>query len=185
VATKGHARVVFFNDNEFTVLRYTGQGFKDELAKCSDCKIVDEVDFKAAELGPALQQKAASALLQHAEADSVKIPYEAATQLGIAGAVVQSGRSDKLYVMGGEGFADELDLIRAKKGVNAVNIISSEWTGWASIDTMNSIFLGQTAKNSGIGWALADATHNLPASGPYVPSVDFKAAYKKAWGVSG
>jgi glucose/arabinose dehydrogenase len=42
----------------------------------------------------------------------VKIPYTAATQLGIAAAVVQSGHADKLYVMGGEGFADELDLIR-------------------------------------------------------------------------
>jgi ribose transport system substrate-binding protein len=182
-ATNGHARVIFFNDQEFTVLRYTGQGFMDELAKCPDCKIVDEVDFKAAELGPTLQQKAASALLQHPEADSLKIPYTAATQLGIATAVVQSGRGDKLYVMGGEGFADELDLIRQHKGVSAVNIISSEWTGWASVDTMNSMFLGKPASNSGIGWALADTTHNLPPSGPYVPSIDFKSVYMKAWGV--
>jgi ribose transport system substrate-binding protein len=183
VATNGHARVVFFNDNEFTVLSYTGKGFKDELAKCPDCKIVDEVDFKAAELGPTLQQKAASALLQHPEATAVKIPYEAATVLGISAAVVQSGRSDKLYVMGGEGFPDELDLIRQKKGVSAVNIISSEWTGWAAVDTMNSMFQNKPAANSGIGWALADSGHNLPPSGPFVPSVDFKAAYLKAWGV--
>jgi len=182
-ATNGHARVIFFNDNEFTVLSYTGQGFKDELAKCSDCKIVDEVDFKAAEPGPTLQQKAASALLQHPEANAVKIPYTAATQLGIAEAVVQSGHADKLYVMGGEGFADELDLIRQKKGVSAVNIISSDWTGWAAVDTMNSAFLNQPAPDSGIGWALADSGHNLSASGPYVPTVDFKAVYLKAWGV--
>lgn len=182
-ATNGHARVIFFNDNEFTVLSYTGQGFKDELAKCSDCTIVDEVDFKAAELGPTLQQKAASALLQHPEANAVKIPYTAATQLGIAAAIVQSGHTDKLYVMGGEGFADELDLIRQHKGVSAVNIISSEWTGWASVDTMNSMFLSQPAANSGIGWALADGTHNLPPTGAYVPTVDFKSVYTKAWGV--
>jgi ribose transport system substrate-binding protein len=182
-ATNGHARVIFFNDNEFSVLTYTGQGFKDELAKCSDCTIVDEVDFKAAELGPTLQQKAASALLQHPEANAVKIPYTAATQLGIAAAIVQSGHADKLYTMGGEGFADELDLIRQNKGVSAVNIISSEWTGWASVDTMNSMFLSQKAANSGIGWALADSTHNLPPSGPYIPTVDFKSVYMKAWGM--
>ncbi|HSR26498.1 MAG TPA: substrate-binding domain-containing protein [Candidatus Eisenbacteria bacterium] len=183
VATKGHARVVLFNDVEFTVLHYTGEGFKKELAKCSDCKIVDEVDFKAAELGPALQQKASSALLQHPEANAVKIPYTAASLLGIAGAVVQSGRASQLYVMGGEGFADELELIRGGKGVNAVNIISSEWTGWAAVDTLNSAFLGQKPKNSGIGWTLSDSSHNLPASGPFVPKVDFKAAYMKAWGM--
>jgi ribose transport system substrate-binding protein len=185
VATKGHARVVLFNDVEFTVLHYTGEGFKNELAKCSDCKVVDEVDFKAAELGPTLQQKASSALLQHPEANAVKVPYTAASLLGIAGAIVQSGRASQLYVMGGEGFADELDLIRGSKGVNAVNIISSEWTGWAAVDTLNSVFQGQAPKNSGIGWTLSDATHNLPPTGPYVPKVDFKAAYMRAWGVSG
>jgi ribose transport system substrate-binding protein len=184
-ATKGHARVILFNDVEFTVLHYTGEGFTRELAKCSDCKVVDEVDFKAAELGPTLQQKAASAVLQHPEANAVKIPYAAASLLGIAGAVVQSGKASQLYVMGGEGFADELDLIRGGKGVNAVNIISSEWTGWAAVDTLNSAFLGQQPRNSGIGWTLSDTTHNLPASGPFVPKVDFKTAYMKAWGVGG
>ena len=183
VATKGHARVVLFNDLEFTVLHYTGDGFTKELAKCSDCKVVDEVDFKAAELGPTLQQKAASALLQHTEANAVKIPYTAASQLGIASAVVQSGHASQLYVMGGEGFADELDLIRGQKGVNAVNIISSEWTGWAAVDTLNSVFLNQQPKNSGIGWTLCDPGHNLPGSGAFTPKVDFKAAYMKAWAV--
>jgi ribose transport system substrate-binding protein len=185
VATSAHARVILFNDVEFTVLHYTGEGFKKELAKCSDCKIVDEVDFKAAELGPTLQQKASAALLQHPEATAVKIPYTAASLLGIAGATVQSGRAGQLYVMGGEGFADELDLIRGHKGVNAVNIISSEWTGWAGVDTLNSAFLGQQPKNSGIGWTLCDTANNLPPSGAFVPKVDFKAAYMKAWGVSG
>jgi ribose transport system substrate-binding protein len=184
VATKGHARVVLFNDVEFTVLHYTAEGFTKELAKCSDCKVVDEVDFKAAELGPALQQKAASALLQHSEANAVKIPYTAASLLGIAGAVVQSGRGSQLYVMGGEGFSDELDLIRGAKGVNAVNIISSEWTGWAAVDTMNSVFIGQPVRNSGIGWTLCDTSHNLPATGAFAPKVDFKSVYTRAWGVS-
>ena len=183
-ATKGHARVILFNDLEFTVLRYTAKGFTDELAKCADCKVVDEVDFKAAELGPTLQQKASAALLQHPEANAVKIPYTAATLLGIAGAIGASSNAAKLYVMGGEGFSPELDLIRAGKGVSAVNIIASDWVGWAAVDSLNSVFNGSQPAVSGIGWALADATHNLPASGPYVPSIDFKSAYRKAWGVS-
>lgn len=181
-ATQGHAKVILFNDLEFTVLHYTAKGFTDELAKCSGCSVVDEVDFKAAELGPTLQQKAASAILQHPEANALKIPYTAATLLGIAGAVGASGKTG-LYVMGGEGFAPELDLIRAGKGVSAVNIISSEWVGWAAVDTLNSVFNGQQPVDSGIGWALADSGHNLPSSGPYVPSIDYQSAYKKAWGV--
>jgi len=183
-ATDGKAKVILFNDTEFTVLKYTAKGFTDEMAKCTGCSIVATVDFKAAELGPALQQKAASILLQHPEANAVKIPYTAAALLGISAAVAASSHASSLYVMGGEGFGPELDLIRAKKGVSAVNVISSEWVGWSAIDTLNSLFLGQQPADSGIGWTLADAEHNIPATGDFVPPVDFKAAYKKAWGQS-
>ncbi len=30
---------------------------------------------------------------------------------------------------------------------------------------------------------MVDKDHNLPASGDFVPPVDFKAEYEKAWGV--
>jgi ribose transport system substrate-binding protein len=104
--------------------------------------------------------------------------------LSIAPAVQQSGRASKLYVMGGEGFQPELDLIRNHAGVNAVMISPSDWTGWAAIDTMNSLFRNEKPAFSGLGWQLVDPTHNMPASGPWNSPVDFKAIYKKAWGVS-
>ncbi|MCW2682086.1 MAG: LigA protein [Frankiales bacterium] len=181
--TGGKAKVIFFNSPTVTVLNYTGQGFKEEIEKCAGCEIVAEVEFAGAELGPNLQQKATSALLQHPDANVVKSPYTSATLLGIAPAVVQSGRANKIYVMGGEGFAPELDLLRAGQGVDAVNIAPSDWTGWAAVDTMNSLFSDKPVADSGLGWQLVDKEHNLPASGPFVPKVDFKAAYKKAWGV--
>ena len=182
-ATNGKANVVFLNDQEFTVLRYTGKGFLDEMAKCSGCKVVDKVDFTGAELGPNLQQKVTSALLQHPEANAIKSPYTAATLLGIGPAVVSSGRVAKIYSMGGEGFAPELDLLRANQGVSAVEITPSEWTAYAAVDTLNSLFTGKPAADSGLGWQFVDKNNGLPQSGPYVPKVNFKADYKKAWGV--
>ena len=182
-ATQGHAKVIAFNDPEVTVLRYTAQGFLDEMAKCSGCQVVDKVDFTGAELGPALQQKVSTALLQHPEANAVKSPFTAASLLGISPAVVQAGRTADIYVMGGEGFQPELDLLRNDHGINAVNLTPSDWTGWAAVDTLNSFFIGQQPADSGLGQVLIDKNHNLPASGPYVPPIDFKAAYKKAWQV--
>jgi ribose transport system substrate-binding protein len=170
-ATGGKAKVVFFNSPTVTVLNYTGEGFKEEIKKCSECEIVAEVEFAGAELGPNLQQKATSALLQHPEANAVKSPYTSATLLGIAPAVVQSGRANKLYVL------------RANQGVDAVNIAPSDWTGWAAVDTMNSLFTKKPIADSGLGWQLVDKENNLPASGPFAPKVDFKSLYKKAWGV--
>lgn len=183
-ATGGKAQVIYFNDPEFVVLKYTGQGFLNEIAKCHGCKVVDKVQFTGTELGSTLQQKAATALLQHPEANAVKSPYTAATILGIAPAVAQSGRVGQIYVMGGEGFQPELDLMRAHQGVNAAMIAPSDWTGWAAIDTMNSLFRHAKPAYSGLGWQLVDTQHNLPASGPFVPSINYKAIYEKAWGVS-
>ncbi len=182
-ATGGKAQVIYFNDPEFVVLKYTGQGFLNEIAKCSGCKVVDKVQFTGTELGSVLQQKAATALLQHPEANAVKSPYTAATILGIAPAVSQSGRVAQIYVMGGEGFQPELDLMRAHQGVNAAMIAPSDWTGFAAIDTMNSLFRHSKPAYSGLGWQLVDAQHNLPASGPFTSSIDYKAIYEKAWGV--
>jgi ribose transport system substrate-binding protein len=183
-ATGGKAKVIFFNDSEATVLHYTGTGFLDAIKQCSGCKVVANIDFKGLDLGPTLQQRAATTILQHPEANVVKSPFTAATLLSIAPAVQQSGRASKLYVMGGEGFQPELDLIRNHQGVNAVMISPSDWTGWAAIDTMNSLFRHEKPAYSGLGWQLVDATHNLPPSGPWVSPVDFKSIYKKAWGVS-
>jgi ribose transport system substrate-binding protein len=183
-ATGGKANVVFFNTDSTTVLHYTGKGFLDGMKTCAECKVVAKVEFTGLDLGPTLQQKAASVLLQHPEANAVKSPYTAATLLGIGPAVTQSGRASKLYVMGGEGFQPELDLLRNRQGVDAVMISPSDWTGWAAIDTMNSLFQGKAPAFSGLGWQLVDREHNLPASGEFRSSVDYKAIYKKAWGVS-
>ena len=182
-ATGGHAKVVFFNDPQTTVLHYTGTGFLNAIKQCSGCKVVANVSFTGLDLGPTLQQRAASALLQHPEANVVKSPYTAATLLSIGPAVRDSGRADKLYVMGGEGFQPELDLMRTHQGVSAVMISPSDWTGWSAIDTLNSLFQGKAPAFSGLGWQLVDPGHNLPASGPWVSPIDFKAIYKKAWGV--
>jgi len=182
-ATGGKAKVIFFNDTQVTVLHYTGKGFLDAIHQCGGCKVVKSIDFTGLQLGPQLQQTATSALLQHPEANVVKSPFTAATLLSIAPAVLQSGHGSNLYVMGGEGFADELNLLRNHQGVNAVMISPSDWTGWAAVDSMNSMFAGKRPAYSGLGWQLVDSTHNLPSSGAWVPPVDFKAIYTKAWGV--
>jgi hypothetical protein len=36
--------------------------------------------------------------------------------------------------------------------------------------------LGTPPADSGLGWQLADKDHGIPASGPFVPPIDFKAA---------
>ncbi len=175
------AKVIAIQDPEFTVLYWTLDGFSKTIQDSGGSQIVDTLDVTVADLGNGqIVPKIQAELLKHPEANWIKSPYTYVTTIGVAQAL--GANANKLKVMGGEGFADELDLIRSGK-ITAANIISSEWVGWASIDTMNSFFLGQPPADSGIGWTMVDATHNLPASGEFVPPVDFHAEYKAAWGV--
>ena len=180
-ASQNKAKIIAIQDPEFTVLYYTLEGFKKQIEGSNGSQIVDTLEITASDvLGGKLVPKIQAELLKHPEATWIKSPYTYVTTLGIAPSL--GANANHLSVMGGEGFAPELDLIRQGK-ITAANVISSEWTGWAAIDTMNSVFLKQAPVDSGIGWTITDKDHNLPASGEFTPPVDFKAQYKKAWGV--
>jgi ribose transport system substrate-binding protein len=183
--TKGKAKVISFKEDELLVVKYIREGFEQELATCKTCEIVKTVDFTLADLGPKLQQKAQGALLQHPEANAMHVPYDSAMLLGISAALLESKRNDQIDVIAGEGFPTNIQLIRDNKGQDAANAFPSKWTGYAAIDSMNSLFHGEKPQDSGIGYRMIDREHNLPPAGQgYEPPVDYKSAYKKAWGVT-
>jgi ribose transport system substrate-binding protein len=184
VKTKGKAKVISFKEDEFLVVKYIREGFEQELAKCKSCEIVKTVDLTLADFGPKLQQKAQGALLQHPEANAIHAPYDTLMHFGIASAIMESGRNDQLEAIAGEGFPSNIQLIRDSKGQDAANAFPAAWTGYAAVDTMNSLFNGQPPQDSGEGFKLIDREHNMPALGKgYEPDVDFRVAYKRAWGV--
>lgn len=182
--TQGKAKVISFKQDELLVVKYIREGFEQGLKKCKTCEIVKTVDFTLTDLGPKLQQKAQSALLQHPEANAIHAPYDSVMLLGVGAALLESGRNDQIEVIAGEGFPTNIQLIRDNKGQDAANAFPASWTGYAAIDSLNSLFHGQKPQDSGIGYKLIDREHNLPKTGGYEPEQDYKAAYKKAWGVT-
>jgi ribose transport system substrate-binding protein len=183
-ATNGTAKVISITDPAQTVLRYIQAGFLQQMGRCTGCKVLETVEFSASELGPALQDKVAAALARHPDATVIRTPFSAATHLGVAAAVAKSGRLGALQVFGGEGFQHDLDMMRTKQGLDSSLIVDSTWTGWAVIDSLNSVFVGEEPRVAGFGTMLVDREHNLPPSGPVRHNVDFKNVYRKAWGVA-
>ena len=179
--SKNRAKIIAIQDPEFVSLYYINQGFKQAIARSGRSRIVATLDVTTADLtSNQLVPKIQAELLRHPEADWIKSPYTYATTLGIVPAL--GARSGDVHVMGNEGFEPELDLIRAGK-VTAVNVFFSDWIAWAGIDAMNSAFRNEKPVDSGMGWMIADAQHNLPPSGPLLPPVDYQAQFKRAWGV--
>jgi len=175
------AKVVTVTHTDTLITAYIGEGFDAEMAKCSTCTVVDNVKMVGADLAGPIVQKVQTALLQHPEATWVHLPYDNLALL-LAQTIKSSGHSG-LKVTGGEGFAANADLVRQGTEIAGVAVPVS-WEGYAAIDTTVRLLDGQTTiPDSGIGIQVMDKTHNLPASGGYVPSVDFVAAYHKSWGL--
>jgi ribose transport system substrate-binding protein len=177
------AKIIAVQDPEFTVLYYTWKGFVDTINASHGSQIVDTLDITQADiLDGNIKTKIQAELLRFPQANWIKSPFTYATTFGVVPAL--GTNPNHLSVMGGEGFHDELQLVRTAK-ITATNAISSNWTGWAAVDTLNSVFDHQKPVDSGIGWTLVDATHNLPSdpNQDYTPPVDYKTEYKKAWGL--
>ncbi len=186
VETNEEAKTIVFKDAASFAVLTELEGFEEEYAKCSGCEVVDTVEFTSEELGPALQQKASQALLQHPEANSVWVPYDAVMTAGVAPALRASGNLPKMRIMGGEGNEANMELIREDNGQDAIVGVPGEWEGWAAIDGLNRILDGEKPADSGIGIQVVDDNHNLTPSGQFVPQINgklvpFADLYKQAF----
>ncbi len=178
------AKIIALQDPQFTVLKYTLEGFANTIAASHGSTIVDTLNFTQQDLVDGnLTPMIEATLERYPDATCIKSPFTYATTLGIIPAL-KANPSLHFDVMGGEGFYNELDAIRSGT-ITATNAISSDWTGWAAVDTLNSIFNNKKPADSGIGWTLVDATHNLPSNptANYEPPIPYQAEYKKAWGL--
>jgi ribose transport system substrate-binding protein len=191
--TDGKAKAIEFTEDDIIVGKHLYRGFEKELAKCGGCTIVKQVPFTLTDLVTGkLPAKTSAALTQHPEANVVYGLYDAALTLGISQAVIQSGRNDSIITLGGEGLPPNIQAIRAGKGQTMAAGSPSERVGWAAVDGLIRLFAGQPQVDEGMGIQTMDKDHPLPVDPPYYDGnigpdgkrlVDYKAAYKKLWGV--
>jgi ribose transport system substrate-binding protein len=179
--TEGKAKVIEFVESDLEATLQAGQGVEEVIARCPGCEIVEKVTFTGLELGPALQEKAQQALLQHPEANAVTGNYDTAVTSGIAAAIRASGR--EILLAGGEGFAPNVALVR--EGIESVGAgYQASWEGWCGVDDFAHIFAEEKPKPCGAGIELFDKEHNLPAPDTnFSTGLPFEAAYEKSWGV--
>jgi ribose transport system substrate-binding protein len=182
--SEGKAQVIQFIENDLLTTTLIGEGAKEVLEKCPDCKILDAVKFAGTEFGPPLQQKAQQAILKNPQANAIHANYDTPVTGGIAAAVRESGR--KFLLTGGEGFPANVKLVR--QGLQNSGLgYDAGWEGWAGVDDLIRIFAGEKPRPSnGIGVIVWDEEHNLPPSGSsFKIEDDYRAAFRKAWKLGG
>ena len=130
-------------------------------------------------------QKVTTALLAHPEATVLEVPIGSYLTGGLYQAVVSSGRKDLTIIVSGQAGPETTDLIRSgtQNGIKLGAVTQAQaWGAWGSIDTAIRVLAGQKPVDIGEEIQAIDATHNLPKSGPYNGSIDWKSAFLKAWG---
>jgi len=186
VHTHGQAQVINLNFSGITGGIYTNKGFVSEMAKCTSFKIVKTINFTPADTSNGvLKQEFASALAQYPNANAATVLSDGIIiQDGLAQAIQTDGRTKTFALVGEEGYATNVQLVRDQDGESAGATYDSNWLSWGAVDTMIRVLDHKPAVDEGMGVQVWDATHNLPAAGTnYAAPVGYQKIYEKAWGV--
>lgn len=185
--TRGKAKVILSEGVQpEPLLKSISDGFQEQIRKCADCEIVARLRLDSASFLPNSHwiQGLRAEIAKHPEANVAHMPFEDLMDaLGGAQAVKEAGRNDMLIV-GGQGRSDGMQMVKDGRIPAITTARDMEWSGYAAIDTINRALQGQETVPEGLGFQLVDRENNLPKNNnDYVPPIDFKAAYLKAWGV--
>jgi ribose transport system substrate-binding protein len=180
-------------DVKAVVLNFTGQvwgpwitdGFTAELEETGG-EVLATVDVSDPEVGDgSFVQKVTTALLSQPDANVLIVPIDGWLTNGLAAALVQAGLDEQLLVIGRSGDEPALDLIRqGGAGIDATIGSAVQWGAWGSVDTALRVLAGEEPAYIGESMQAIDAETNMPASGPYQGSVDFRELFTAAWGVN-
>jgi ribose transport system substrate-binding protein len=175
----GKAKLAFFSDETGAASRALFPWVKDEVAKCTTCSYVD-FKFPVTDIGTALQGNASTFLLKHAEVNAVIPGYGTILSGGLSAAI--SAAHIDATVSASDGLETGISLMKEGKA-DFGSGLAYEWEGYAAMDTLNRIFHGEPAANSGIGLQIFDKDNNMPKGESWEPPFNFVDLYDKAWGV--
>lgn len=185
-ATKDEAKVMLLDVPDLVTVAKLTDGFEEGMAACTTCEIVTTVDLTTLDqVNGVVKGKVTAALARNPTVNTIFQSTDGLFLTGVQTAILNSGRAQELLVIGSEGFLSNLDAIRSGAGQNIAMAFDSRWEGWAAIDAMNRAFAGAEQVHGGQGYIYVDATTNMPESGAWDSTVDFRSAFKTLWGVGG
>lgn len=179
------ADVIEVSVPDLVVLKALHDGFTEVMTtECPECKVTT-VEAQISDFGPGLQEKIETALLRNPSANGLALSYDDLMTAGGSAAVMGSGRNDSLEVVAGTGFPANVDLVHNNQGQDAGFAYDMGYESWSAADVVNRVLAGAEQTGSGVGVAVFDRDNGLPAKGTdWVTDIDYRAAFKEAWGVS-
>ena len=179
VDSNGTANIILVEDPIFPELVQRGKGFRESIASCKGCKIVESVESTLATMAQRLPGAVAAALARNPDANYVIAPFDSNGFFANEG-VRQAGRVGKVRVGSYEGDPQTVAAIR--KGEYAMTVADpAEWMGWQAADELARAFTGAAPANVLVVDRLIDKD-NAPATAGWLGDIDFKSEFRKLWG---
>jgi len=180
----GEVKAVVINSTTNAWGPWITEGFQDQLDELGGGEVLEVIDVSDQEAADnSYIQKVTSALLANPDANTLIVPTDGYLETGLATGIDQAGYADQLTVIGAFGGDGAVDMIRnGQPGITATVAMATTWEGWGSVDTAIRVLNDQDPAYIGQSMQVIDKDHNMPESGGYEGSIDFRDKFLSSWG---
>jgi ribose transport system substrate-binding protein len=177
--SKGKANVLFVGTKTFKCNIQRQQGFLDEMKTCATCK-VSTLPFA---IQSQLPQQLQAALQKNPNIDYIVGTFDAIA-LAATDAVRQAGKADQIKVLGFDGDAPNLALVKKGEIQIADVTTGAPEDGWAAADAAARAIAGKDLPPIVSVTTLAVTKDNIGQipGGIYTGPQGFEDQFKKLWG---
>jgi ribose transport system substrate-binding protein len=189
VQAKGKAKVGIINTSELTVAPTEIGAMKETLAKCSECKVVDEQDVALADWSTKIQPTTATMVRSHPDMNFVLTLYDAMGLFATPG-VQQAGGAGKVRVASVDGTAAALALVKQGDIFVSDTAKDTAWAAWGAVDQAMRGMLEMEPANPVLPLRYIDTSDLKDVDTTSTESVstalfgnDFRTGYLKLWGL--
>jgi ribose transport system substrate-binding protein len=179
------AQMILLEDNEFAGVRYRADGAKAFINDCKtaggDCGIVASKEFLVSQVQNELPKQTVALVRQHPEFNVLWAGYDFAMNFMVQG-LQQADLTGHGFGVSFDANDANNEIIRQGGFQKATVGLPIEWMSYGMVDNMNRLLAGERPVDQGLRVKLL-TKDNMQPSGAWEGDMDFRAAYKKLWGV--
>ena len=180
--SQGKANVMFVGTNTYTCNIQRQQGFVSEMKTCPTCKVTT-MQFAISGLQSSLPQQLQAALQTHSSLTYIVGTFDAVA-LAATDAVREAGKSGQIKVLGYDGDAPDLALVKKGDIQIADDTTGAFEDGWAAADAAARAIAGKKVPpiTSVTSLVVTKANYSKVVGGVYNGPTGYQQQFKKLWG---
>ncbi len=177
--------IIEMRGDEFAGCVRRAAGTQKFIAECKaaggNCSVLSSENFLVTDLTTRVPQQVIGEVRRHPNFDVLWSAYDAGLNFMIQG-LKSADLTDHGFGVGFDANVANINIIRSDGFQKATVGLPLEWVGYAQVDAANRMFLGKDINDGAIKSKVL-VKGNVPQQGAWEGDEDFRAAYRKSWGL--